>query len=388
MNKTRIIALLLVFILILSSVVACKPDIVTPENSTKETTGEPKKEEQNTDEEDPMLLEEKRGVGKGFTDQKRRLVSVKYPVERFACMQPHSLDILTQLGVQDRIVIIEDNIEKNLGEYITKIWPDVKNLPRGGTLSEPNVTEIFKSEPNLVILSDQASLNSIRAFERLKVSTMITTLRYERKKNEPHSKKPEDSDRAYTKGLKWVVEMYGFLTETQERAQKLWDFCMQSRDIIESKIGDISDENKVKVFVAMPENQTYGNDKYIGTQLFRAGAINVAADIQGIDQYSVEQLSNWNPDYIIVHDKYMELYDMITKDPKYAELKAVKEGNVFLAPYWIKQWEAPSTDSVALGELWLAHKFYPDKISAEEVETRAKSFYKEFYGAEFTEVVE
>ena len=48
----------------------------------------------------------------------------------------------------------------------------------------------------------------------------------------------------------------------------------------------------------------------------------------------------------------------------------------------------PDTDSVALGELWLAHQFYPEKIDRETVEKRAKEFYQEFYNAEFTGQVE
>ena len=44
-----------------------------------------------------------------LTDQNGRTVTVEYPVERIACMQHHSLDILTQLGAQDQIVCTEDD---------------------------------------------------------------------------------------------------------------------------------------------------------------------------------------------------------------------------------------------------------------------------------------
>ena len=43
-----------------------------------------------------------------LTDQNGRTVTVEYPVERIACMQHHSLDILTQLGAQEQIVCTED----------------------------------------------------------------------------------------------------------------------------------------------------------------------------------------------------------------------------------------------------------------------------------------
>lgn len=50
------------------------------------------------------------------------------------------------------------------------------------------------------------------------------------------------------------------------------------------------------------------------------------------------------------------------------------------APYWAKPRGNPDADSVALGELRLAHMFYPDKVSADVVMERAKKFYETFYG--------
>ena len=66
----------------------------------------------------------------------------------------------------------------------------------------------------------------------------------------------------------------------------------------------------------------------------------------------------------------------------------MKNGKVILAPYWTKPFGNPDSDSVALGELWMAHQFYPDKISADYVENRAQEFYKNFYGTDFTGSVE
>ena len=61
----------------------------------------------------------------------------------------------------------------------------------------------------------------------------------------------------------------------------------------------------------------------------------------------------------------------------------MKDGNVIEAPYWTKPWGNPDTDSIALGELWLAHTFYPEKVSAQQVEDKAKAFYDQFYGIDF-----
>ena len=191
------------------------------------------------------------------------------------------------------------------------VFPNIESLPTPGDLQEWNVEEIAKLNPDVVIAASQANA--------------------------------------------------------------IWDFCLESRDIVEKAVGDMNDEDRVRVFIANEGQQTYGNDKYVGSQLLRASAINVAAEeIQGYQPYTFEKLAEWNPDVIIVQDRYQEVYDEITTDAKYQELKAFKEGNVLLAPYWTKPWGNPDTDSIALGELWLAHQFYPDKVSKEVVQQRAE----------------
>ena len=61
--------------------------------------------------------------------------------------------------------------------------------------------------------------------------------------------------------------------------------------------------------------------------------------------FTLEQLANWDPDVIIVQDRYPEVYEDVTTKPEYAELKAVKDGNVILAPYWTKPCESLSRPS-------------------------------------------
>lgn len=317
-------------------------------------------------------------------DQNDREVEVSYPVKRIACMQHHSFDILTQLGKSDLIVATEDKLEKDLGEYI-KDYVDTEKIPRCGTLAEPDVEAIAATKPDLVLLAAQANPDAIAKLEKLGIATLVITLRGEGKQEEAQNPRLSDADKAYTDGLEWVVKTLGKLTDSEKRADELWDFCIQSRKMVEDTIKDIDDKDLKRVFVANENDQTYGNDKYVGCQLLRAGAKNVASEeITGYKPYSVEQLYKWNPEIIIVQDRYPEVLEMIKTDAKYKDLDAVKNDQIIEAPYWTKPFGNPDTDSIALGELYLAHKFYPEKISKETVEKRAQEFYEKFYGKEFT----
>lgn len=320
-----------------------------------------------------------------FVDQADNEVTVQVPVDKMVVMQHHSLDILAQLGAQDKVVGTMTKWNNLLGSYMSDVFPGIEELPTPGDLEQWNVEEIAALEPDVVIAASQANPDSIKQLNDLGIPVVVVSLRGEGKQEEAQNPRLSDADKAYTDGCEWALKTLGKLTGTEDRADKIWDFCEESRSIVEEAVGNVADEERVRVFIANEGDQTYGNDKYVGCQLLRAGAVNVAAEeIQGYKPYTFEKLAEWDPDVIIVQDRYQSVYDQITSDPKYSNLSAVKNGKVLLAPYWTKPWGNPDTDSIALGELWLASQFYPDKVSKDLVKERAEKFYEEFYEVPFT----
>lgn len=319
-----------------------------------------------------------------FTDQADNEVTVTLPIERMVVLQHHSIDIICQLGGQDKVVGVEDNWEKDLGSYIADIWPEIGTMPTCGSLAEPNVEAVAALEPDVVIVASQADEAICSQLRDLGIPVCTVSLRGEGKQAEAQNPRLSDADKAYTDGCEWAVKTLGALTGRSEQAEELWAFCEESRAMVDEAVGDISDEERTTAIAVFNNNSVYGNDKYVGCMLLRAGGINAAAaDIQGNGEYSAENLAAWDPDYIITQDRYPEVYEELTTAPEYAEIRAVKEGHVILAPYWTKPWGNPDADSMALGELWLAHTFYPDKVSEETVLERAQQFYEKFYGVEF-----
>ena len=319
-----------------------------------------------------------------FTDQADNEVTVQIPVKRMVVLQHHSLDILAQLGAQDKVVGVESNWKGDLGEYMTEVFPGIENLQTPGDLKSWNIEEIAALKPDIVIAASQADPNAMQQVKDLGIPVAVVSLRGEGAQEAAQSPRLADADSAYTEGCEWAVRTLGKLTGTDKKADELWSFCEDSRDMVDQAVGQISDADRTTVFIANENSQTYGNDKYVGCMLLRAGGVNVAAkDIQGYTTYTFEQLANWNADVIIVQDRYKEVYDQITTDSQYSSLSAVQNGKVILAPYWTKPWGNPDADSIALGELWMAHQLYPDRISADTVRERAEEFYDRFYGVEF-----
>lgn len=319
-----------------------------------------------------------------FTDQADNEVTVAVPVSRMVVMQHHSLDMLCQLGAQDKVVGTEKNWEGDLGDYMRDVFPGIDDLPTPGDLTDWNVESIAALEPDVVIAASQTNPDAMQQVRDLGIPVVVVSLRGEGKQAEVQNPRLADADAAYTEGCQWAIETLGKMVGQEEKAAAIWQMCLDSRAIVDEAIGEIPDDQRIRVFVANENSQTYGNDKYVGCQLLRAGAVNVAAaDIQGYKSYTFEMLANWDPEVIIVQDRYPEVYEQVTTDPQYQELTAVKNGNVLLAPYWTKPWGNPDTDSIALGELWLAHQFYPDRVDAATVEQYATAFYEDFYGMKF-----
>ena len=258
-----------------------------------------------------------------------------------------------------------------------------------GDLTDWNVESVAGLEPDVVIAASQANPDTMQQVKDLGIPVVVVSLRGEGKQEEAQNPRLANADAAYTEGCQWAIETLGKLVGEEDRAAEIWDMCLDSRSVVDDAIGDVPDDERIRVFVANENSQTYGNDKYVGCQLLRAGAVNVAADdIQGYQSYTFEMLANWDPDVIIVQDRYQEVYDQIMSEAQYQDLTAVKNGKVLLAPYWTKPWGNPDTDSIALGELWLAHQFYPDAVDAATVEEYATMFYENFYGVDFTGTVD
>jgi iron complex transport system substrate-binding protein len=319
-----------------------------------------------------------------ITDQLGRKVRVSTPVKRIVVLQHHSLDILTELGMQDKVVGVMSDWEGLLGDYMKEVFPGIGKLPTPGTLKDANVEEIAKLNPDLVIVSNQMPEGTIKKLDKLGIPTIVVTL-YEADKEQASTINPKlvDADEAYTEGLKWAIDTLGELTGSSERADKLWKMAMDNRKLVETTLKKVPEDKRIKVYIANEQNYTYGTGKYVGIQMERAGAKNVAETLNGYVQVNVEQVAKWNPEVIFVQERYKEVLEQIKNSPQWAGIDAVKNGRLYIAPDYTKPWGNPTPESIALGEVWLAKTLYPDQFKDVNLDNLIQKFYKEFYGIDY-----
>ena len=212
-----------------------------------------------------------------FTDQADNEVTVQLPIERMVVLQHHSIDIICQLGGQDKIVGVEEKWSKNLGSYIADIWPEIKEMPTCGSLSAPNVEAVAALNPDVVIVASQADQDACAQLRDMGIPVCVVSLRGEGKQAEAQNPRLANADAAYTEGCQWAVKTLGRLTGRDAQADALWAFCEESRQMVEDAVGSIADADRIRAVTVMNNNAVYGNDKYVGCMLLRAGGINAAS---------------------------------------------------------------------------------------------------------------
>ncbi|MBO4872300.1 MAG: ABC transporter substrate-binding protein [Lachnospiraceae bacterium] len=102
----------------------------------------------------------------------------------------------------------------------------------------------------------------------------------------------------------------------------------------------------------------------------------------GSTTVSMEQLQIWDPEYLFVSDT--EDYESILKDPAWAELKAVKNGNVYVSPKQPQSFVSYPSVNRYIGIIWMAEILYPDQFDW-DVKAEIVRFYDMFYHCTLTE---
>lgn len=115
-----------------------------------------------------------------------------------------------------------------------------------------------------------------------------------------------------------------------------------------------------------------------------AGAFNVAAStVKGYKQVSLEQVIAWDPEVIFIQDRYPQVVDEIKQDTRWQVISAVKNNRIYLMPEYAKAWGYPMPEAMAIGELWMAKKLYPEKFSDIDMQKAANDWYQKFYRTQY-----
>jgi iron complex transport system substrate-binding protein len=128
-----------------------------------------------------------------------------------------------------------------------------------------------------------------------------------------------------------------------------------------------------------------GQDTVIDDWIRIAGGIN-AADVKGNGRpVTMEQVAAWDPDVIIVGTApNPQNRQAILDDPRWRQIKAVKNGQVFANPSGAYLWDRHSAEA-ALQVLWAAKTLHPNLFKALDIKRETVQFYAKYFHYSLTD---
>ena len=181
----------------------------------------------------------------------------------------------------------------------------------------------------------------------------------------------DDIDHTYKK--------LGELLGKEERGSELASYAKDSIEFAKRIIGSVKTPKTYYYSTSSDGLQSFG-DGNLHIELFdKIGAKNsVNGSPTGNVNVSLEEIFRANPDVIILENA--DAYKIVTdKNGRWSNLKAVKNGDVYLVPNNIYSWiDSPPSVNRLLGVYYLADAFYP-QLANVDVKAEAKKYYKLFY---------
>jgi iron complex transport system substrate-binding protein len=311
-------------------------------------------------------------------------VTLPDTISRAVVLEHHALDVIVQLDAQDQMVGVMRDWQKQLGKGFARLAPGLEKLPEPGDLKTVNIEEVLSLKPDVVIVTHYAPdemLQQIRdaGIPVVQVAFFAASPEEAKKLNPTLT----DEKKSYWDGLVDAVNLLGDIFGKQDKAQELVAFMSRGRAIVDERTAGLPDAGRTTLYMANPDLNTYGAGKYTGVIMDQAGGLNVARDVKGYGKVTMEQVLAWNPDIVIVQDRYASVAEEIRNDPAWQPVSAVRNGQIHITPEYVKPWGHPVPESIALGELWMAKVLHPDLLKDVDLDKIAQEFYRSFYRADY-----
>jgi iron complex transport system substrate-binding protein len=299
-----------------------------------------------------------------ITDAAGRIVTIPSRVNRVADPWPANNAMVLMLGGADKLVATSLQARKQ--PWLRRLYPRIGQVPAAfDTAGDVNVETLIGARPDVILMAYGGSLPRwLDAVDSYRVPVVMM---------------PNDS----LQGLKTTVRMTGEVLgerESQVAAEYIRYFDDNIRRVTQVT-GKLTPSERPKVLhTATPGILVVdGRHSVIDDWINVAGGVN-AADVVGLGRpVTMEQVAAWNPDVIIVGTApNRQNRQAILDDPRWRQIKAVREGKVFANPSGAYLWDRHSAEA-ALQVLWAAKLLHPALFPDLDVRLETKRFYAKFF---------
>ena len=314
-------------------------------------------------------------------DSLDRIVTVKKPLKRIIPTYPQAIETLRTIKVPKDMVV-------GIGTWPTPLDPvffaEFSDVPCIGSGWEPDVEAILELNPDAVVLFGRERAALGQAQDVLELAG-ITVLRF---------KLTLATWGQMAEIYLGEVEKLGYIFGKQAEAKEFLDWREEILNLIEDKVEKIPEEDKPKVY--FESGTKYSTSDESRTHIASTGGKSIFEEYKVSGKVDSEEVVKRNPDIIIsietkrgghgydvdVGDiaKLKEIRDEIMSRPELQNVKAVKEGRVYILSGYIIGWRGASGCRSFLQDAYMTKWFHPDLFEVLDPKAIHQEYLTRFHG--------
>lgn len=294
-----------------------------------------------------------------------RSVELPETIDTISCIYAFSAHVVTMLGRGEDIVSVVYGSKRD--RLLNDINPYIKAAAVPSDDGVINIEELLKVNSDIIFLKGETAMMpaEIEKLERFNLPYIII-------------------DFSTIEEQMYAIELIGAAIGRKDKALAYNDYFTSQIDFVGSRIADIPDEDRPRVYHSVNEAGRTDAPNTLPaewTALSGANNVSVGSSLRLHDNKyfaSLEQIYLWDADIIIANQEGVDEYIMTNE--KWSGLKAVQEGRVYQIPVGISRWGHPGGMETPLAMLWTAKLLYPARFEDVNIEDITRNFYNTFFG--------
>ncbi|OPY50651.1 MAG: Periplasmic binding protein [Methanosaeta sp. PtaU1.Bin060] len=318
-------------------------------------------------------------------------VTVNKPIERLVNLGWNGVDVTRALGAENLILAVGNDYRKS-----TPIsYPYISQLPAvGDSADKCDFETVLSLDPDAVqtnLEANWAVAESGRAqYEKFKDNLPGIPL---------ISLNVRELD-----NLSRNIRTYGYIIDKEDEAETFASWIDKQQNLVESRIENLTDEDKKRVYFEYRRYQTKGSGDRYSKSYIMAGGKNIADDMVGPESSQYFSVFDIDPEYVIEHDPEFifihastqlnasdhgfetndpsamaALRDDLMNRPELANVDAVKSGNVYVLDESI----LGGAGQTLIGSLYVAKLMYPELFKDVDPQAIHQEYVDEFCNIDF-----
>lgn len=306
-----------------------------------------------------------------ITDCIGRRVKIPEKVERVACIDSFSGEIMVMTGAGDQMVCCPNGVKTD--SLLAQIYPGLKDVSVVQSSGTINAEALLQLQPDVILLKN---------------SFYIV---------------PQELDKIEKTALPYLVVQYKDMTEqinairmigevvggpSLEKAEEIADYYEETIDLVKTKAENIPENERKTVYHSINGVTRTDGVNSLGSDWIEAvGCVDVSVGetlLTEGDVYtaSTEQIFVWDPDAIICNDPHVASF--FQTGNTFAGLRAVRENQVYNIPIGATRWGQQGSAETYFAMLWLGCTLYPDYYQDVYLKQEVFDFYESILGISLT----